>query len=145
MSLRVKWNQHHLSGCRWQSSLPHSQLLWSRLYHHRPGLWPELWPQGCWVQRPRKQMYDICTEKFNKCKKVRIHTDSRQKIVHTVKSISSLIRLMAVAFTCHYDLTYPLRLPDQRQMIMSTGILKSLNKWCFQTQSPQWAISSRAF
>lgn len=68
--------------------------------------------------------------KFNKCKRVRkhtrksmieTHTDSRYKSFYTVQSISSLIRLMVVAFACHYDLTCPLSWPDWRQMIMSTG------------------------
>ncbi len=153
-----KIKKYHLSGCQWRSFLPRCLLLWSRLYHRRPDLWPELWRRGCWGPRPRKRTFDICEEelKFNKCKGERTHTwksqvDDRNthrqeiQIIYTVQSISRLIRLMVVAFACHYDLTYPLSWPDQRQMIMSTGMLKSLNKWCFHVPGPLWAIWSSAF
>lgn len=137
-----KIKKYHLSGCRWQSFLPRFPLLWSRLYRHRLGPWPELWRRGCWGRRPRKQTFDICKEEleFNKSQNVTTHTwksmmathtDRRYKSFHTVQSISRLIRLMVVAFACQDDLTYPLCRPDQRQMIMSTGMLKSSNKWCF--------------
>lgn len=67
------------------------------------------------------------------------------QIIYTVRSINVLIRLMVVALACHFDLTYPLSWPDQRQMITSTGRLKSLNKWFFHIPNPQWAILSSAF
>lgn len=151
-----KIKKYHLSGCQWQNFLPRCLLLWSRIYHRHLDLWPELLQPGCWGLHPQKRMFDICKEelKFRESENtylVEVNNRNPQTkrleiwIIYTVQGIEKLIRLMVVAFTCHYDLTCPLSWPDQRQMIMSTGMLKPLNKWCFHIPCPLWAIWSTAF
>ena len=94
-----KIKKYHLSGCQWQSFLPRCPPLWSRLYRHRLGLWPEPWRRGCWGRRPRKQTFDICKEElqFNKCGEVRVHTWKSMIETHTDRRYKSFTQSEASA------------------------------------------------